>query len=73
MCRRVIIPYLAQVKGIVMFAVTDGGGSYVVTGFLILGFGLWVICRQLKKADPEGKVKNAAKEGLVRVLSRWLK
>ena len=56
-----------------MFAVTDGGGSYVVTGFLILGFGLWVICRQLKKADPEGKVKNAAKEGLSGVLSGWFK
>jgi hypothetical protein len=56
-----------------MFAVTDGGGSSVVVGFLVLGFGLWVICRQLKKADPEGKVKNAVKEGLVTWITRRLK
>ena len=56
-----------------MFAVADGGGSYVVAGFLILGFGLWVICRQLKKADPEGKVKDAARDSAVRWFTRLFK
>jgi hypothetical protein len=55
----------------VLFA--SGFGESFFWMLMFIGIGLWAMGRLLKKNDPEGKVKGAAVNGLVSLISRWLK
>ena len=40
---------------------------------MLVGFGMWGASRLSRKHDPEGRIKEAAKGGIIRMIGRLLK
>jgi hypothetical protein len=55
-----------------VFAAGTFAGN-VLNLFLFLAVCLGIISWRLKKIDPEGKIKTAARDGLASMIGRWLK
>lgn len=51
----------------------ESAGEAVFTFFCFIAIGVWGMKKMLGNADPDGKVKDAATDGLARVIGRWFK
>ena len=51
----------------------QGFGESVFWSFVFLAIGLGAVGRLFKKFDTGGQVQDAAKKGIINVISRWLK
>jgi hypothetical protein len=40
---------------------------------MFIGVGLWAARKLLRDSDKDGAIRGAAKDGIIRVISRWLK
>jgi hypothetical protein len=51
-----------------------GGLGEAVLGIALLFGGFaWAMGKLAKKTDPDGKIKKATTDGIVKMLGRWLK
>ena len=54
-----------------LFAASFGDG--ILTLMLVFSLGIWGFGRFMRKFDTDGRVKGAAREGVVNLLGKWLK
>jgi hypothetical protein len=48
-------------------------GEGVIGVFFLLSIGVWAAGRLSRKHDPEGRIKEAAKGGIIRMIGRWMR
>jgi hypothetical protein len=67
-------PHVFIKGGEIMFAniASEAGWNLIVLAG-VFAFGLWGFRRLFGQFDSKGEIKGAAKDGIIRMLTRWLK